>query len=164
MHMTVRMAMLCASHFQQVLSSLMWEINSHSTVWAKLPPVNIDALVPYHREKSMHAASCSTHAPTQQHRTRRRENGLSHIYPNWWDLPKCCPFAPKQLSPAYSSAALLLTAVTLWEPAAGYAGTSSASPIWILDTCLADKRLKLGSHGAKTVKYAGHLRGFCRRE
>lgn len=72
MHMTVRMAMLCASHFQQVLSSLMWEINSHSTVWAKLPPVNIDALVPYHREKSMHAASCSTHAPTQQHRTRKR--------------------------------------------------------------------------------------------
>lgn len=168
MYMTVRIAMLCASHFQQVLSSLMWEINSHSTVWAKQPPINIDALVPYHREKNqcMLPAAPRTlpHSNTGQEEGKMDYPTSIQTCPNWWDLPKCCPFAPKQLSPAYSSAALLLTAVTLWEPAAGYAGTSCASPIWILDTCLADKRLKLGSHSAKTVKYAGHLRGFCRRE
>lgn len=116
MHMTVRMAMLCASHFQQVLSSLMWEINSHSTVWAKLPPVNIDALVPYHREKNqcMLPAAPRTlpHSNTGQEegkmdyptsiQTDRTCQSAAHLSPSSYLQPKVQQPCSSQQSPCGS--------------------------------------------------------------
>lgn len=63
-------------------------------VWEKLPPININALMPYHREKSMHAASCSTHAPTQQHRTRRGKWIIPHLS-KLTGLAKVLPVCPQ---------------------------------------------------------------------